>query len=204
MSHNCSLGKSLPDWVGSVWKKYSCRIYKLCRSKCTTKDEADDLFQEVALKFCQNANELNNGTYIYPWLETVLLHCHYSRYRKIGLTPVVPLSILCDTHAFYEENDLKFELPPKDEISEEAVMNEFAILLDVLSPLERMIVELSVVGGFNIREISRLIGLSKSNIINRRMDAFKKMREKMQGQQESIKNLTGRTASLRDIIEGAG
>ena len=34
-------------------------------------------------------------------------------------------------------------------------------------------------------------------------EAFKKMREKMLGQQKCIKNLTGRTASLREIIECA-
>ncbi len=95
------------------------------------------------------------------------------------------------------------DLIPSDEISDDAVMNEFSILLNELEPLERMIVELSVVGGFKVREISHLIGLSKSNIVVRRMEALKKMREKMLRQQEKIKNLTGRTASLREIIEGA-
>ena len=203
MSRNRSFGKSLPEWVGSVWKKYSNRIYRLCLSKCTTKDQADDLFQEVALKFCQNANVLNNGVYLYPWLETVLLHCHYSQYRKRMGVRVISLSSLCDTTATYDTTDFKCDLKPEDEINEDAVMNEFGILLNVLTPLERMIVELSVVGGFNVREISRLIGLSKSNIVNRRMEAFKKMREKMLGQQESIKKLTGRTVSLREIIECA-
>ena len=203
MSHNRSFGKSLPNWVGSVWKKYSNRIYKLCRSKCATKDEADDLFQEVALKFCQNANVLNNGVYLYPWLEKVLLHCHYSNYRKKEGVRLIPVSTLCDTSATYDAVGFKCDLKPEDEVSEDAVMNEFAILLDVLTPLDRMIVELSVVGGFNVREISRLIGLSKSNIVNRRMEAFRKMREKMLGQQESIKKLTGRTVSLREIIECA-
>lgn len=203
MSHNRSFGKSLPNWVGSVWEKYSKRIYKLCRSKCTTKAEADDLFQEVALKFCQNANVLNNGTYLYPWLETVLLHCHYSEHRKHEGVHVIPISALHDTSAPYDEHDLKLDLIPSDEISDEAVMNEFTVLLNELEPLERMIVELSVVGGFKVREISRLIGLSKSNIVVRRMEALKKMREKMMRQQEKIKSLIGRTATLREIIEGA-
>lgn len=203
MSYNRSFGKSLPNWVGCVWEKYSNRIYKLCRSKCATKAEADDLFQEVALKFCQNANVLNNGTYLYPWLETVLLHCHYSEYRRRDGGRVIPVSTLCETSAAYDELNLKLESMREDKISEEALQNEFAILLNELSPLERMIVDLSVIGGFNVREISRLIGLSKSNIVCRRVEAFKKMREKMLGQQKCIKNLTGRTASLREIIECA-
>ena len=201
MSHNRSFGKSLPNWVGSVWEKYSKRIYKLCRSKCTTKAEADDLFQEVALKFCQNANVLNNGTYLYPWLETVLLHCHYSEYRRMDGVRVIPISTVQETSAIYDELNLKLHSMREDEINEEAIGNEFEILLNELTPLERMIVELSVTGGFNVREISRLIGLSKSNIVSRRMEAFKKMHVKMLGQQESIKRMTGRTASLREIIE---
>ena len=204
MSHNRSFGKSLPNWVGSVWKKYSNRIYKLCRSKCATKDEADDLFQEVALKFCQNANVLNNGVYLYPWLEKVLLHCHYSNYRKKEGVRLIPVSTLCDTSATYDETDVKYDIVLDDEMNEDAIMNEFAFLLNVLSPLERMIVELSVVGGFNVREMSRLIGLSKSNIVNRRVEAFKKMREKMLMQQEHIEKITGQVASLRKIIEGTG
>lgn len=203
MSHNRSFGKSLPNWVGSVWKKYSNRIYKLCRSKCATKDEADDLFQEVALKFCQNANVLNNGVYLYPWLETVLLHCHYSGYRRRDGVHVMPFSALCDAKAVYDDSNFELDIANEDEISEEAVMNEFSVLLNELTPLERMIVELSVVGGFKVREISHLIGLSKSNIVVRRMEAFKKMREKMLAQQDCIKNLTGRTVSLREIIECA-
>jgi RNA polymerase sigma-70 factor (ECF subfamily) len=155
----------------------------------------------VALKFCQNANVLNNGVYLYPWLETVLLHCHYSEHRKKDGIRVIPVSALRDTSATYDELNLKLDSIRENEISEEALQKEFAILLNELTPLERMIVELSVVGGFNIREMSRLIGLSKSNIVNRRMEAFKKMRGKMLGQQKNIKNITGRIASLREIIE---
>ena len=201
MSHKDSFCKSSPDWVGSVWKKYSCRIYKLCRSKCATKDEADDLFQEVALKFCQNAKELDSDICILPWLETVLLHCHYSGYRKRGGYHVIPLSRLCDTMATYDDKNVQMDLLPEDGLNGSAVLNEYALLLGTLNPLEKMIVELSVVGGFNVREISHLIGLSKSNIVNRRYAAFKKMREKMLAQQESFKKMTGRTATLRDIIE---
>ena len=117
---------------------------------------------------------------------------------------MISLSNLCDTMAVYDDADVKYDLVLDDEMNEDAVMSEFALLLNVLSPLERMIVELSVIGGFNVREMSRLIGLSKSNIVNRRAEAFKKMREKMLMQQEHIEKITGQVASLRKIIEGTG
>ena len=82
-------------------------------------------------------------------------------------------------------------------------MCEFSLLLGELEPLERMIVELSVVGGLNVRDLSRLIGLSKGNIVTRRMAAFEKMREKMLTQREQHKLVMGRDATLREIIECA-
>ncbi len=82
-------------------------------------------------------------------------------------------------------------------------MNEFSLLLDELDPLERMIVELSVVGGIGIRDLSRLIGLSKANIILRRSEAFEKMKLKMMAQKENYRLFWGRDASLSEIIGNA-
>ena len=192
-----------PKWVGTAWKKYSYRIYKLCLQKCGTKDDADDLFQEVALRFCQKADALNNRVYILPWLRTVLLHCHYSCYRKRHQGKEIPVS-LCESRAGYDgREDYKY-MVPDDSLKFDSVMNEFAFLLESLEPLEKMIVELSVVGGLNVQDLSRLIGLSRSNIVNQRTGAYIKMREKMMGQKEKIKIITGREASLREIIELAG
>lgn len=204
MSCTGSLYDRSPDWVGSVWKKYSYRIYKLCLQKCRTKDEADDLFQEVALRFCQKANALNNHGYILPWLRTVLLNCHCSDYRKKKRCVEIPLSYLCEPMASYDGDDENTYVIPDEHICMEAVMNEFSFLLQELTPLDRMIVELSVVGGLHVRDLSRLIGLSKCSIVTRRMEAYQKMREKMMAQKEQIKLITGREATLREIIELAG
>ena len=203
MSYERSLGNRPPNWVGTVWKKYSHRIYKLCLQKCATKDDADDLFQEVALRFCKNAHELNNRVHVYGWLETVLLHCHYTDYRKKYKDRVVPFSSLCEKQVSYDDEKIHSFTVPDDKISTEAIMCEFSLLLGELDPLEKMIVELSVVGGLNIRDLSRLIGLSKGNIVSRRMTAFEKMREKMSMQREQLKLVMGRDATLREIIECA-
>ena len=194
---------SPPHWVGTIWKKYSHRIYKLCLKKCGTREDADDLFQEVALRFCRKAWELNNGINLLPWFETVLLNCHYTRHRRENMDRVVRLASLCDVRVGYEGDDICTFVIPDNRVSSDAVMNEFKYLLDVLDPLDRMIVELSVIGGLGVRDLSRLIGLSKSNIVSRRVAAFEKMREKMEIQKEELKLITGHDATLREIIESA-
>ena len=139
-----------------------------------------------------------------PWLETVLLHCHYSGYRKRRRAREIPISILCEPKASYDGDDENLYVVPDESINADAVMDEFSYLLEALNPLEKMIVELSVVGGLNVRDLSRLIGLSKACIVKRRQQAYQKMYEKMMEQKEKIKIITGRDASLRDIIEQAG
>lgn len=204
MSYPGFLGNRPPNWVGSVWKKYSYRIYKLCLQKCATRDDADDLFQEVALRFCKNAGELNNHVHLFEWFQTVLLHCHYNDYRKRHHVHEIPFSSLAEPKSIYDACGADAYIKPEENLSMEAVLTEFSLLLEVLNPLEKMIVELSVVGELSIREMSQLIGLSRSSISHRREVAIQKMREKMAMQKDQIKMITGREASLQEIIECTG
>ena len=204
MSHSDFLYNRPRHWIGSVWKKYSYRIYKLCLQKCATKDEADDLFQEVALRFCKNARKLNNQIHLFSWFQTVLLHCHYNECRKGYKTREIPISCLCEPKSNYRARAADAYRQAEENLRMDAVMDEFTFLLEMLNPLEKMIVELTVIGGLSIRELSRLIGLSRGSIVHRRNVAFKKMETKMMAQKNRIEMITGRDASLREIIECAG
>lgn len=203
MSSKKILCNRTPNWVGAVWKKYSYRIYKLCLQKCATKDDADDLFQDVALRFCKKAASLNNQVHLFAWLQTVLLHCHYNDYRKRQMVHEIPFSILMEPKAVYDARWADAYVKPEDDVGDAAV-KEFSFLLESLNPLERMIVELSVLGGLSLRDLSGLIGLSRGCLAQRRQAAFQKMQEKMAIQKDRIKMITGRDASLREIIEYTG
>ena len=162
------------------------------------------MFQEVALRFCQKAGELNNGQYLLPWFQTVLLHCHYSEFRKRNMNREIPLSHLSEPRPKYDEDDAETYVLPDGNLGMEAIKTEFSLLLEALNPLEKMIVELSVVGGLSVRELGRLFGLSKASIVNRRLVAFQKMEKKMMEQKENFKMILGRDATLREIIGCAG
>lgn len=116
----------------------------------------------------------------------------------------IPFSNLREPKADYDSGDMDDYVICDKSGAVESVLNEFARLLDGLTPQEKMIVELSVVGGVTVRDMSRLIGLSKGNVVARRIEAINKMREKMRVQKENIRLITGRNASLQEIIEMAG
>lgn len=194
--------KKLPGWVDEIWRANASRIYKLCQQKCGCKEEADDLFQEVALRFCKNANSLDISIPVFPWLSTVMFRCRSDLFRR----RMIPASMLCESVAEYDcgVEEMIPEKSPESELNESSVKREFDTLMQVLTPYEKMIVELSVVGGMTLDEVSRIFGVSKGSVSKRRLDAFEKMREKMKMQGEEIRLITGKEASLHDIIENAG
>ena len=193
-----------PKWVGTAWKKYSYRIYKLCLQKCGTKDDADDLFQEVALRFCQSARLLNDEVSLFPWLQTVFFHCCCNRFRNKNNVRLIPFSELREPVADYDSgNSYNYVVEDKGRDSER-LMKGFVRLTEELEPFEKMVVELSLVGGVNIRDMSKMLGISKGTIVKTRVVAIKKLREKLRLRKESFKAMTGRDATLREIIESAG
>ena len=150
MNENNKNGEALPDWIESIWQRYSGTIYKLCVSKCKAEEDAKDLFQTVALKFCQNAASLKERRFFFHWFSCVLNHAH--------------CDMVAERHSTYAAPEADFE-------------SFFA----VLAPLERMIVEMTYIGGFSTEEISTVIGISPNAIRKRRHFAITKMRKLCSG-----------------------
>lgn len=58
------------------------------------------------------------------------------------------------------------------------------VMISVLDEKERIILELSYIGGLNLREISDLLGVSRSDIHHGRMEALKKIRNRLMEEQK--------------------
>lgn len=162
------------NWIESVWLLNSSKIYKLCEKKCSSVEDAKDLFQTVALKFCQNARFLRERNSVYPWLLRVVHNTHCDMIEKDSQVfmesrlKCLPESLDC----LAEERSVFYN--PR-----ESNLNDYDKLLSILTPLERMIVEMTYVGGFSSEELSSVIGLSALSIRKRRCFAVSKLREKL-------------------------
>lgn len=194
-----SLQKRLPDWVDEIWRANAQRIYKLCLMKCESKEDADDLFQEVALRFCKNADRLDVSVPVFSWLATVMFRCRSDFYKK----KMQSVPVLCEPEAEYvcDVEDLIPERKNEDELDELSVKKEFDYLIQDLTPYEKMLIELSVVGGMTMEEMSRILGISKASVARRRMEAIKKMQKKLKVQSEEFRMVAGKNATLSDIVE---
>lgn len=164
--------KDSPSWIETVWRLYSAKIYKLCEIKSDSVEDAKDLFQTVALKFCQNAHRLQGKTFTYQWLIRVLCNARCDMVTERHAT--YPMSKMADyverLSALSEEKSVFYRPQNASE--------DYEILYSVLNPLERMIVDLSYIGGFSSDELSSIVGLSAGAIRKRRLFALGKLRAK--------------------------
>lgn len=159
-----------------IWLRYSEVIYKLCMARCNSVEEAKDLFQTVALKFCENITRLTDREEMMPWLISVLRHTHMDSYAEKRRTLCMSgvLDSFSEYASFCEEEAMYYECRPAAEL-------QYAMekTLERVTPFERMLVEMKFYGGFSVRELSGIFGLSENAIRKRRFKALKKMRDMM-------------------------
>lgn len=171
---NESSSVDLPNWIESVWQSNSSTIYKLCEIKCRCSDDAKDLFQTVALKFCQNAGRLISREFAFPWLLKVVhnSYCDMVTNRNVAKT-VLFLREPSEAYRVIPQEDGLFFSNAKEDLA------DYENLLATLKPLEKLIVEMSYAGGLTCTEIGRVVGLSENAIRKRRHVALGKLREKL-------------------------
>lgn len=160
-------------WVESVWKMNSAKIYKLCELKCDSAEDAKDLFQTVALKFCQNANKLQDKSYTYSWMLCVLRNAHYDMVaEKHNTYPMSQMQDYVKSATTLSEDKSVFYQGESPEIDCDRLMS-------VLKPLDRMIVEMSYIGGFSSEELCPILGISANAVRKHKHFAIAKLREKL-------------------------
>ena len=111
MSVNLSSAESKRIFV----EKYFDTVYRLAFSRTRNKDYADDILQDVFLRFIKTDTEFETEEHIKAWLIRVTLNCTKSLYTSSWFKKTVELSedLVCETE---EEGDVYYatqSLPPK-------------------------------------------------------------------------------------------
>lgn len=181
-----------------VWRRNAPQIYKLCRSRCCTKEAADDLFQEVALKFCKSAPSLDLKYSLRHWFETVTLRTHYEIYRR--RSRLLPLSVMREDLATYEAYPEQSATHFNNENRERSVQKALQSFMSVLDSEETLITELSFIGGILLRDISQLYGVTQRHLRLVRGKAIKKMREKKRLMDLCLKKMDAPSLLLEDLL----
>lgn len=103
------------DCIDEVIEKYSKTVYRLAFAQVKSKHDADDVFQEVFLRYIRKNIEFDSEEHRKAWLIRVTINCSKKFWSSAWFKKTV---ILEDTIAFTmpQENDLHYalvELPSK-------------------------------------------------------------------------------------------
>jgi len=143
---------------------YGETVYRLAYAQTRSKNDADDIFQEVFLRVVQSHPMFESEAHEKAWLIRVTLNCLKSHWRTAWRRNVVPL----DDRIIYTE--------PDDSALDDALRR--------LTPKYRAAVHLFYYEGYSAAEIAEMTGEKPSTVRTRLTRAREKLREMLKGEFE--------------------
>lgn len=145
-----------------LYARYSGKVYSYVANRVFNKNERDDLFQAIFLKFHKSRHLYSSQFLFAPWLFTI---CRTSLLDYLKLRKP---EVLLDSSA-------------TDELSEESTSDSALVLSEALSKLsdqQRNAIEMRYSEGLEFSEIAKRLSLSPSNVRQIISRAVRKIRRK--------------------------
>ena len=173
---NTQKDKKDDKWLEETWNTYSPQIYNLCRARCGNREDAKDVYQNVALRFCQSAPKIAYENSVLPWLLQVFRNCFYDhmRFRQKQSPFSMVADVVGDYMALPAERSVFFRLGNQRN-------DELKRALDSLSRRDKELIDLTFHKGLTSEELSVLYGVSVNTIVKRRHSAIKRTRNVLLG-----------------------
>ncbi len=89
----------------NMTEKYFDTVYRLALTQTQDKNRADDVLQEVFLRFLKSDKEFENEDHVKAWLIRVTINCSKNVFSDLWFKRTVPLS-----------EDITFDMPEKTDI----------------------------------------------------------------------------------------
>ena len=132
------------EGINNIVDKYSTMIYKLAFARTRNKENADDVFQEVFLRYVRKQPKFENEEHEKAWFIRVTINCTKTLFSFLQKT----------TYEEFDENLSEDEEP-------EEIMEEF---LDKLSLDYRTVIHLFYYEDMSTIQISKVLNKKESTI----------------------------------------
>ena len=147
------------DCIDEVIEKYSATVYRLAYSRLQSKSDADDVFQEVFLRYISKARTFASEEHRKAWLIRVTINCCKKLWSSAWFKKTVPL-----------EDTITFEMPEESGLSE---------TIAALPPKYRTVIHLFYYEELKITDICKATGLGENTVKSRLHRARNLLREKL-------------------------
>ena len=143
-----------------IIQRYKDMVYRLAFGYMQSREDAEDVFQDVFLKYMEHAGTFKDEEHKKAWLIRITINHCKSLLRSSWFRKRLPL------------ND---EISITKDISNNSSDSQLEWVLMQLKPTERQIIHLYYYEELSIKEISNLISLSESVIQTRLLRIRKKL-----------------------------
>ncbi|ELR70221.1 RNA polymerase sigma factor SigZ [Fulvivirga imtechensis AK7] len=165
--------------IDHIQSRFGGHLFNFIRSKVSSPDDAQDIYQEVILKLVGKSNQLKNAQSLKSWLFTIAKNQVIDFYRGRKLLPdaePLPARFVADS----DETNVYEELEP--------CLHDF---IDQLPDDYRTIIRLSEIEGKSQKEISESLGLN-----------YVTLRSKVQRGREKIRKMIFDTCMVEQDASG--
>lgn len=143
------------DWVRQTVEKHEASLLRYAASIVRAPETARDVVQDTFVRLCAEEPETLDGK-LTEWLFTVCRHRALDSLRKEKrMTSLTEIDL--------ETRD-SGELPPNIAMAQQEDAGNALKFLQTLPPNQREVIRLKFQGGLSYQEISRVTGLSVSNV----------------------------------------
>lgn len=149
------------DEIDDVLGKYSDLVYKIALSQTKNLANAEDIFQEVFLRYVQSDTEFESEEHRKAWLIRVSVNCCKKLWNSAWFRHTVPL-----------DESLQFSNREKSDVF-------YAV--SELPPKYRIVIHLYYYEDLSVREISAALHRKESTVTSQLSRARDLLREKLKG-----------------------
>lgn len=127
-----------------IFEKYSNMVYRLAYFYTNSKYDADDIYQDVFLKYLQNKKQFENEEHKKAWLIRVTINCCKKLWLSSWKRKIIPL-----------DDEIKFEM--EENIG---LYNE----IKKLPKKYRVVIHLFYYEQYSVKDISKILKQKESTI----------------------------------------
>lgn len=154
------------DLIDETIEKYAGMVYRLAFSQTKNKSDADDVFQEVFLKYISTNRTFQSEEHEKAWLIRVTINCSKSLWLSAWRRHTVPL-----------QEEIAFDMPEDDEL--------YHVLLQ-LPKKYRAVIHLFYYEDMSIAQISEILHEKESTVRTQLTRARAELRNLLKGDCKNV------------------
>lgn len=154
----------------ALYKKYSAGIYTFCTNLTKSRQDAQDMVQEIFVKLWDSRQKLSPDASARGFLFVLAKNMLIDAYRKRVNDPV---------YEDYIEYSNSLGSEDESRIEYQEFLTIVKSQIDTLPPAQRRVMNLSKIENLSIKEIAERLNVSQQTVMNQSSQGLKHLREKL-------------------------